>query len=524
VARLETPMATDTKATAPQAPADWRKRLGLLQYLRDVAIVAVILGVGLFFYKRAQDTDRQVREFGRGAKELMYKDSLKAYAQAEQKLLAAYELNPKHGYIVSSLGELYGTRWIDFGVEADAAKCREWAQRADKVDARINERYGAVLMSMLGDKKFAEAEKYATDLTKRAASSHVVNGLGRAFRGEGKLDEARVALKKAADIEWRNARFADDMADLYLEDGDFANALGFYNKGIEASSDHVRSQIGRARAQIARGQRVKDASDVLTELAGRPAEELGPKLRGLVLIGMAELRLFEEKYEEAQKFAADAVAAYPNNGWAHYVSGKAAASLKDAAKAASSFDKALELDKFVPEFYYGAASALLAVGDNAKAQAMLDAYLKGLKEDDRLHLAYGNLMFKVGNADEALKHFDKALELNSFNANAHFSKGALLFEAKKDMDGAKKELELALEVQEYFPEAYTKLGEILFAKKEWADGCQQFAQTLIQMKALNAPRERLQAVRDAVNTRLVKEAKQREMAKAWMEESDKLIR
>ncbi len=523
-------MATDTKApeAAKAAPSsDWRKRVSAVQFLRDVGIAAVVLGVGLFLYKNSSDTSKKVHELGRQAKELMYKDMLTPYAGAEKKLLEAAALNSKHGYIASSLGELYATRWIDFGLEADAAKAREWAQKADKVDARINERYGAVLLAMLGDKKFADAEKYATDLTKRAASSHVVNALGRAFRGQGKLDEARVALKKAADIEWRNARFADDMADVYFEDGDLANASAFYGKGLEASSDHARSIIGKARCQIGRGQRVKDASDALNEQLAKPAEELGPKLRGQVLIGLAELRLFEEKLDEAQKFAADAIAAYPANGWAHYVAGKVAAAAKDAPKAASSFDKALELDKYVPEFYYGSAAAMLAAGDSAKAQALLDGYLKALKEDDRYNLAYGNLLARIGgpaNVEEALKHLDKALDLNSFNANAHYSKGALLFDAKKDFDNARKELQLALEVQEYFPDALAKLGEMDFAKKDWADGCQQYAQALIQMKTLAASREKLQGMRDAINVRLIKEARQNEMAKAWMKETEGLIR
>jgi len=422
-------------------------------------------------------------------------------------------------------------------MDSEAGKAREWAKKADKTDAKINERFGAVIQVMLAEKKYEEAHKYASEITKVAASSHVVNGLGRALRGLGRLDEAKVALKKSADTEWRNPRFACDFGDIYFEDGDYVNAQGFYAKGVEANSEHIRSLVGRSRAQIARGWKIKEASDTLNDLMGRPAEQMSPLLKAHLLTAMADLRGFEQKFEESAKHADEAIAAYPAYPWAHFAKGRAMAMQKNVT-AAASFDKAIELDRFVPEFYYIGSNAMLEAGDPAKAQALLDSFTKALKEDDRYHLAYGNLLMKVEKPEEALTHFDKAITLNSFNAVAHYSKGAALFDARRKfnpdvkdtkketelLENADKELKLALEVQEYFPAAYAKLGEILFEKKEWAEGCQQYAQALMQMKQLQAPRERMSDMRDKINDRLIKEAKQKEMAKAWMNETGAMIR
>ncbi len=518
------PESDTAKLAESDVPAvDWRGRQSFWRYLRDVAIAAVLLGVFLFFYSRAVETDKQVRNLGKQAKELMLKDTPASYAKAEKNLLDMVALKPSFAFAVASLGELYNVRWQDMGIEADASKAKEWAQRSGKLDARINEKFGAVILGMLGEKKYPEAEKYALDITKVAASSHVVNGLGRALRGQGKLDEARIALKKSADTEWRNPRFACDFADLFFEDGDYANALSFYNKAVEANTDHARALIGRSRAQIARGQRIKDATDTLTEVMARPADQLSPRLTAMANVAMAELRLFEQKPDEALKFADAAVAASQSYPWSHFAKGRAMAASKDLASA-QSFDKAIELDRFIPVFYYDAATAMHEAGDSAKATALLDAYLKSLKEDDRLHLAYGTLLMKMAKPDDALTHFEKAISLNSFNATAHFAKGSALFEAKKDMDGARKELDLALQVQDFFPDAHIKIGEILFAKKEWADACQSFAQAIIQMKQMQAPREKMAKLRDDVNDKLVKVARQREMAKAWMTESGALMR
>ena len=530
-------MATDKNAPQTTDEVDWRGRETLLGFVMFILVAAVILLGGLYVYWRHEQTGRQVRALGKEAKEYMLKDSPKAYGEAEKRLLKMTELDSGFPFAMASLGELYSTRWIDMGIEADSASAHKWAKAADDTDAKINERFGAVILVMLGDKKYEEASKYAAGITKVAASSHVVNGYGRALRALGKLDEARIALKKSADTEWRNPRFACEYADIFFEDGDYVNAQAFYAKGIEASSDHVRSLIGRSRAEIARGWKLKEAQDTLLEVLARKPEELPPKLKAEALTGMAELLGVEQKWDEATKSADEAIASYPSYSWAYFTRGRVLAMQKNNA-AAAALDKAIELDRYVPEFYYGGSNAMMEAGDSAKAQALLDAFTHALKEDDRYQLAYGNLLMKIGKPEDALVRYDKAIALNNFNAVAHYAKGAALFDARKNLltdpkdkkkeeelyDSAKKELDLAIEVQEYFPAAYSKLGEIQFEKKEWGEGCQQYAQALMQLKQLQAPRERMTELRDKVNVRLLKEAKRPDVAKAWMDETGKMIR
>lgn len=520
-------MASESTPSKPAVPGeaseDWQKKEGLGRFARDVLIAAAILGGALFFYRSRVETGKNVRELGKHAKEMMLKDSPKAYGDAEAKLLDIIKLDAKYPFAVASLGELYAIRWVDLGLEDQADKAREWAGRADKLDARINERYGAVLLAKLGDKQFDAASRYGAEISKKAASSHVVNGYGRALRGLGKLDEARQALKKSADTEWRNPRFACDFADLYLEDGDFVNAENFYTKGVEANSSHPRSLVGQARARIARGQKLKEAAAALAEVLGRPVDELSPKLRSMALTGMAELRFFEKKLDEAQKAADEAVAAHGNNAWASFVRGKVLAAAT-APGAAEAIEKAVSLDKYVPVFYYDGAAVLLEAGSGDKAVALLEAFAQALRVDDRYHLAYGELLRKLNKADEAVVQYDKAIEQNGFNAAAaHVAKATVLLEIKKDLPNAQKELETALALNEFLPAAHTRLGDIRFEKKEFQEGCEQYAQSIVQMKLLQFPRDRLNEVRETVNTRLVK-ANKREMAKMWMTESAVLIR
>ena len=530
-------MATDQSTLKGASPdADGRGRTTFSSYVRDVAIVALVLGAALYLYYRHEQNRRKLQILGGEAKELMLKDSLKGYAGAEKRLLEMVALDSSQPFALASLAELYALRWLDLGIDADSANAHRYAALAEATDAKINERYGAGILVRVGDRRYEEALQYTAKIG--AASSHGVNGYGRVVRGLGRLDEARPALQASADSEWRNPRFACDIADLYFESGDFANAQASYAKGIAANGDHLRSLIGHARAQIARGQSLKEAGEALAGVLGRPADQLTPKIKAMALTGMSELRGLEQKLDEGLKLADEAIALAPGSSWAHFAKARILAVQTDAQGAAAELDKALELDRYAPELYYTGSEALLDAGDATRAQAVLDAYAKALKEDDRFHIAYGNLLMKVGKPEEALQHFDSAIRLNGFSAEAHYAKGAALFDARQRlladprdaqkraelMDGARKELELALEAREYFPAAHSKLGDLLFEKKEWVDGCQSYAQALVQMKALQVPQERLAELRDQIHGRLLTEARLPGTAKDWMDETGKLIR
>ena len=66
------------------------------------------------------------------------------------------------------------------------------------------------------------------------------------------------------------------------------------------------------------------------------------------------------------------------------------------------------------------------------------------------------------------------------------------------------------------------MGDVQFAKKKYPTGCQQFAYALTRMKAQQAPREQMNALLTDVEKRL-KDAGQKNIAKAWMDEAKPLI-
>lgn len=505
----------------PATEADWQARDTLGGFLVAVLGAAVLLGGGVFLYYRHAQTKKQVYELDKSARDLMVRDNPKDLLAAKAKFAQSLELDGSDGFGVSSTALIEVLLAGDYGLASEKAGADEFTARAESLNAPIDEHFTANALWLLKTGKLEEAEKYVKGVQERGGlPAGLANVLGRIRHGQGKLDESRAFLKKAQDIAWRNPRFAADLADAYLGDGDPINAQTFYEKALEANSQHLRSQVGLARARIARGQDLKKASDDLDAVQALPAGETTPTLTAMALTARSELRRFEQKFDEAAKLADQAIAADPSYAWAYVAKGEAQAHKGDA-NAAGSFEKAIALDAHTGAFYLAAARGLALLKNSAKAEEFMGAYAKNLKVDDRYHLVYGDLMKSLGNLDKAQSEYDAALKLNGLNAKAHYALGQVLM-AKNDA-GAQKEFEAALASQRNFPDAQVQLGNITFNQKKYEDSLQEFAKALVMMKTANVDRSQIDGLLEDVNGRLVK-ANQKALAKAWMEQGKQLVR
>jgi tetratricopeptide (TPR) repeat protein len=137
-------------------------------------------------------------------------------------------------------------------------------------------------------------------------------------------------------------------------------------------------------------------------------------------------------------------------------------------------------------------------------------------------VVYGDLMRDLGNLDKAMSEYNEAIKANGLNAAAHYDLGAVLL-TKGDGDKASAEFTAALGVQQSYPDAHIQLGNIKFAKHDIENSLEEYAQALVQMKGAGAPRERIDALLEDVNQKLIKE-KKKDTAKLWMDQVRQLVR
>jgi tetratricopeptide (TPR) repeat protein len=352
-----------------------------------------------------------------------------------------------------------------------------------------------------------EAETYLTDWVKKGAhGSHVADTLGRIERKLGKLDMAKKTLADAAK-DWRTPRYNADLAQIYFDVNDTLNAIAYFEKALQSNPDHPVSLIGRARAGIARGEKIKVATDDLASLLGPRKSELTPTLIAMALTARSELKMFNRQYPEAIKDAREATDADRSYAPGYEALGLALTHDKaQAGKSLAAFDQALRLDPFVATFYYSAAKALLAAGLGDKAIGMMQRRDKSLPRDENYFLIYGDLLDKKGDAVGAMAQYDLAIKANAFSAPAYFAKGKLLQSQKKYPDAAKA-YEAALGAQENFPEVHQQMGYILMDSKKPVDAAGEFEQALELFKMAGAPRDKLNALRDNFTANLKKAPK-----------------
>lgn len=483
-------MAADQLQAVEHAAPSGKQGLG--RALRDIIIALVVLG-GLFAaYYWKIETNKVVADLAKLAREAALKDSLKGYQKARTLLAEALQKPFADPYVVSLMAEVSVVLAYEYD-QADAkADFASWLEKSEKEDAHIQERYSAMTLHLLGQGKAQEANGYILPvIEKGAAGGKMVNALGRSQRKLGQWIEARTAFKRAMDTEWRSPRFATDNGDYLFIDADLYNATAAYEKAIQQNPEHIRALIGKARTLILRGDRISEADEALNDVLARGDDEVVPKMRSLALVARGEMAKSGGYPDQALQLADKAIELDANNAFAHHLKGLLLAEKKDPG-ALAELQKAVELDLYVPAFYFDAALALMKGGQPEPAVEQMKAYEKALPLDERYHLKYGDLLKAKGDLIAAMAQYDEALKIDEFNAVGHYSKGIVLMEQKLFGD-AETELGYALAARANYPDAIRAMGDLWWERKQIDKALEQYAQALVKGKMVKQPQEKLDA-------------------------------
>jgi len=206
-----------------------------------------------------------------------------------------------------------------------------------------------------------------------------------------------------------------DYAEVLLDEGDAAAAAAAFDRALQAHSGHIRSQIGKARAQIALSRQgrgdTKAARALLDSVLRSPEQDLTPELRARALAARAEARLAGQDAVGAAEDSAAALALSPR----HPAALRARAMVDAAAHrpvAAQEFAAAIAADPADASTYLEGAAALGAAGDLAGAAKLLGAHASALQPTARYHLARARLLSLQGDAARAREETAKATALD----------------------------------------------------------------------------------------------------------------
>ncbi|WFP50913.1 PEP-CTERM system TPR-repeat protein PrsT [Methylomonas sp. EFPC3] len=136
----------------------------------------------------------------------------------------------------------------------------------------------------------------------------------------------------------------------------------------------------------------------------------------------------------------------------HVFRGNAYLQLNQISEALNEFDSAAQIDPNYVAATVGRANALLKRGDRKGAEAAADKAMQIQPNDHGAWFAKGSIKHANMELEEALKFYDKAVELNPDHIDTRLARAGLLMDLKRD-EPAKQDLQYVREKYPFEPKA-----------------------------------------------------------------------
>ena len=301
---------------------------------------------------------------------------------------------------------------------------------AQQPDSNLVERYSQEGARALAEQRYADAEKAYEKLRQlEPGIAEVHANLGAIYFQEKKFEQAVPALRQALKLK-PNLTKADILLAVSLSElGRYADALSGLEKGFRRSTDPATKrmcglQLERAYTGLRRAREAVDLALELTRLYPDDPEVLYQAGR---LCGNYAYLAMQRLLEVA-----------PNSVWRYQASGELFESQGHYDLAIAQYRRVLSLDPNRPGIHYRLGRALLARAGTFEAQSAPAGTL------------------------EALKEFQRELELDATNANAAYEAGEICRKLTQ-FDKAREYFEMALKHYPDFEDAQIGLGRVLIA-------------------------------------------------------------
>ncbi|MBE9226218.1 tetratricopeptide repeat protein [Phormidium sp. LEGE 05292] len=244
---------------------------------------------------------------------------------------------------------------------------------------------------------------------------------GNQLKTEKRFDEAIASYQKALQLQPDYAEVHYQLAEIYFVQRKLRDAIAFCNKAIQLQPDFAPNH----------------------------------KILGNILQTQGNLEAALNAYVKALELNPEFAEAYINQG-------SILSKLGRNEEAIVSLEKAIAINPNIGAAYWNLANVYLQLDNLEKVvecrkQAFsLEPKLVNAETLNDLGTAIG----KLGDFEEAINYYHKAIELQPNYHLAHLNLGVALRRISK-LDAAKEELQIAIKLKPDDPEAYNNLGSVL---------------------------------------------------------------
>lgn len=285
-----------------------------------------------------------------------------------------------------------------------------------------------IMLNSLGS--FSEAlkaydESIRIDDENSVKDTDTYNNKGITLTNLGRYEEAFEMFDKVLNIDPNETHSLVNKGILYAILGDFNRALYFYDKVINLNPNisEVYANKGNVFLMVGKNEEAKNMFDKALEINSNNNTALYN--RGLSFLKMWKFGEALGEFEKALKIN-------PNDVEALHGKGEALIGLRKNEEAIDVYDRAIELDPSLSDSYIGKAAALSNLGRKDEANKLYANSTNVIVGKDAIDFnSIGSDFLNAYRYDEAIKMYEKAIEIDPNYAWAYYNKGLALEEQKK---------------------------------------------------------------------------------------------
>lgn len=274
--------------------------------------------------------------------------------------------------------------------------------------------------------------------------------------GLSRLAEAKsMATRLAKQADFSEADFATMQGP--LDSPKAASVVSILAEGLDARGAAGFSTLQRLAVAYEQLQRPAEARKTLERVA-----QLDPQ-NPAHLLELARLAEDAKDHEGALGYLAHARDLAPAMARIHFLFGLIAGEMNLPIEARQSLDKALALEPDNPDYNYAMGSAILQTRDAATAASYFQKFVKAKPADAKGHFALGVAEFTAGDYANAKQEMRIAGNSPMIAPAAQYYLGRIA-RLEGDLDQAQSRLNQAVTLMPKFSEAHTELARIAMLK------------------------------------------------------------
>ena len=252
---------------------------------------------------------------------------------------------------------------------------------------------------------------------------------------DGKWDDAITALNNIITAEPNSTYAYYYLGDAYLRKNDPGNAIQAFNNGIQKDQSFGPMYVGLARARL-----MADPNANVLPLLDQ-AIQLDPNF-GDAYLYRGSVKIRDNDIPGAINDLGEANKRLPDNPLVFYNLAQAYLKMGDSERALTAAQKANQFDVTLLDDYLLLGQIYVKAGNNPEAIKALQVYLKYKPTDVGASVAFGKMLFDMGQYQQTIQMMDRVTSLERtrqepylyrFLSNVELGNGA---EADKDLDAA----------------------------------------------------------------------------------------